>query len=77
MTASEVDTIYVPQECVMEETANHVVISEASASQPISITLLKTIEEIKADNARVNDCMDKQDLMFQLINSRLPPPQNP
>lgn len=65
----------------MEDVSTQIVVSKASASQPIPIALLKTIEEIKADNARVNECLDKQDLMFQLILSRLspppPPPHNP
>lgn len=66
------------QDCSMEETVSQLVVSEASASQPIPISLLRTIEETKADNAKVNECLDKQDLMFQLILSRIPPPpQNP
>lgn len=80
------------QDCVMEEAAAQIVVSETqqvevSVSQPsvgtssrdIPIGLIKTIEEIKADNALVKEHLNKQDLMFQLILSILPPPppQNP
>lgn len=70
-----------PQNSVMEETPNQIIVSEASISQPILISLLRIIEQIKTDNAKVNERLDEQDLMFQLILSRLPPPpphsQNP
>lgn len=68
---------YEPQYCAMEEVATQMVVSEASASQPIPISLLRTIKEIKADNAKVNEGLAMQDLMFQLILSRLPPPPPP
>lgn len=58
----------------MEEAPNQIIVYEASASQPIPISLPRTIEKIKDDNAKVNERLDKQDLMFQLILSRLPPP---
>lgn len=61
----------------MEKAPTHMVISEAFASYPILNSLLRIIEHIKADNAKVNECLDKQDLMFQLILSRLPPPPPP
>lgn len=66
----------------MEEATSRVVVYETRqfevfSSQPIPIVLLKTIEEIKADNARVNKRVDKPYLMFQLILSRLPPPPPP
>ena len=76
----------------MEEVATQIVVSEtqqveASVSQPSAGTssqdipnaLRKTIEEIKVDNVLVKERLDKQDMMFQLILSRLPPPppQNP
>lgn len=70
------------QDSVMEKAPNQIVFSKASASQPIPDSLLRTIEQIKADNAKVNERMDKKDLIFQLILSRLPPtppppPHNP
>lgn len=81
-TAPEADVVFEPQDCVMEAVDAQVVISEthqfeASASQPIHVALMKTNEEIKADNVRVNEHLDKQNLMFQLILSRLPPPPPP
>lgn len=71
-----------PEDTAMDESLNQIVVSEASASQPIPVFLLRTIEQIKDDNSKVNERLDKQDLMFQLILSRLPPPppsspQNP
>lgn len=76
-SALEVDAAYEPQDCAMEEVATQIIVSEVSSSQPIPVALLKTIEEIKADNTRVNERLDKHDLMFQLILSRLPPPLSP
>lgn len=43
----------------MEEAVTRIIVSEASASRPIHVALLKTIEEIKANNARVNERLDK------------------
>lgn len=79
------------QDCIMEEPASMTIVSKTqqvgvfvsqsytgTSSGEISIKLIKTIEEIKADNAMVKEHLDKQDLMFQLILFRLPspPPQN-
>lgn len=71
-----------PRDSFMEEAPNQIVILKASAFQPILVSLLRIIEQIKADNANVNERLDKQDMMFQMILSRLhppppPPPRNP
>lgn len=76
-SAPEVDIAFEPQDYAMEEASTQIVVSEASTSQPIHVALLKTAEEIKADNARVNERLDKQDIMFHLILSRIPPPPPP
>lgn len=69
------------QDCVMEEVIAQIVVSQQSVgTSSIFITdvLWKTIEEIKDDNALVNERLEKQDMVFKLILSRLlPPPQNP
>lgn len=80
------------QDRVMEEVVAQIFVSEtrqlkASVSQPSAGTssgdipdaLRRTIEEIKANNAVVKERLDKQDMMFQLILSRLPltPPYSP
>lgn len=70
-------TTFEPQDSVMEEAPTQMVVSEASASQIILVSLLRTIKQIKANNAKANEHLDKQDLMFQLILSRLPPPPPP
>lgn len=75
------------QDYVKDEAATQIVVSETqqvkvSVSQPsagtsfgdIHVGLMKTVEEIKVDNALVKYRLDKQDLMSQLILSRLPPP---
>lgn len=79
-------------ECVMEEVVAQPFVFEyhqieVSQNQQLSRTsygdipdvLLKTIEEMKVENAIVKECLDMQEMMFQLILSRLPPPppQNP
>lgn len=88
----EVEVDYGHPEFVMEEAAAQSVISddqriEVSLHQQSARTfsgeipdaLRKTIEEIKVDNALVKERLEKQDMMFLLILSRLPPPptQNP
>lgn len=80
------------QDRVMEETDAQIVISETQqveafiSQQSVGTSygdildaLRKTIEEIKVDNALVKERIEKQDMMFQLILSRLPlpPHQNP
>lgn len=53
--------------------------SVGTSSGEIHDALRKTIDEIKIDNALVKERLDKQEMMFQMILSRLPPPppQNP
>lgn len=48
-----------PEDSSMEEAPNQIVVSKASASQPIPVSLLRTIEQIKADNEKVNEHLDK------------------
>lgn len=43
-----------PKDATMEEAPNQIVVSEASASHPIPVSLLAAIEQIKVDNAKVN-----------------------
>lgn len=72
-SAPEPTTASDPQDSIMEEAPTQMVVSKAYSSQPILVSILRTIEQIKADNAKVNELLDKQDLMFQMILSRLPP----
>lgn len=77
-SASKPAATFDPQDSIMEEAPTQMVVSEASASQPISVSFLRRIEQIKDDNSKVNEPLDKKHHMFQLILSRLPPPsQNP
>lgn len=81
-------------ECVMEDVVAQSVASEeqqievsniqqsiGTSSRDISEVLLKTIEDMKVENALVKERLDRQEMIFQLILSRLPssppPPQNP
>lgn len=50
-----------------------------TSSGNIPDVLLKTIEDMKSENALVKERFDMQEMMFQLILSRLtlPPPHNP
>lgn len=48
--------------------------SARTSSGEIPDVLLKTIEKMKVDNALVKEHLDRQEMMFQLILSRLPPP---
>ncbi|KAI5383528.1 hypothetical protein KIW84_070782 [Lathyrus oleraceus] len=47
-----------PEDSAMEEALNQIIVSEASMFQPIPVSLLRTIEQIKTDNAKVNKRMD-------------------
>ena len=53
-----------PEDAATEEARNQIVVSEASASQPIPVAVLRIIEQIKADNVKVNERLDKKDMMF-------------
>lgn len=53
-----------PEDVATEETPNQIVVSEAFVSHPIPVSLMRTIEQIKADNVKVNERLNKQDLMF-------------
>lgn len=77
-------------ECVMEEDVAQPVVFEdqqievslhqqsaGTSSREILDALRNTIEEIKVDNALVKKRLDKHDMMFQLILSRLPLSHNP
>lgn len=77
-------------ECVMEECVPQPVASEeqqievsnnqqydVTSSRGIPEVLLKNIEDMKFENALVKERMDKQEMMFQLILSRLSLPPTP
>lgn len=82
----EAEVYYGHPEYAMEEVVAYPVVSEdqrieVSLRQQSARTsfgeipnvLLKTIEEMKADNALVKERLDRQEMMFQLILSRLLP----
>lgn len=74
-------------ECVIEDVAAHpnafekqqIVVydnhqSVVTSFGVISEVLLKTIADIQSESSLVKEHLDMQDMMFQLILSRLPPP---
>lgn len=63
-TLPEADNVSKPLNCAMETVDAQVVVSEthqfqASAFKHIQVAVPNTIEEIKANNARVNERLDK------------------